>query len=79
MEPAWIPKAIATAFLGAAIYVIIVAERRACSVISRFDAHRVAEMRPMNLKILTYVSVAATLALIAAIWTLKIKGGAGGP
>jgi putative membrane protein len=78
MEPAWVPKAIATAFLCAAIYVIVVAERRACSVLSRFDEHRVAELRPMNLKIVTYVSVAATLALIAAIWLIAIKPAAAG-
>ena len=75
MEPAWIPKAIATAFLVAAIYMIVVAERRACSVMARFDERRVAELRPMNLRIITIVSVAATLALIAAIWLVKMKDG----
>jgi putative membrane protein len=78
MEPVWVPKAIATAFLAAAIYVILVAERRACAVLSRFDQHKVAELRPMNLKIVTYVSVAATFALIAAIWLIEIKPSGGG-
>lgn len=77
MEPVWVPKAIATTFLLAGIYVIIVAERRACAVLARFDAHKVSELRPMNLKIVTWVSVAATLALIAAIWLLKVKSGGG--
>ncbi len=75
MEPKWVPKAIATAFLLAGIYVIVVAERRACAVLDRLDTHKVTELRPMNLKIVTWVSVAATLALVAAIWLLKVDGG----
>ena len=73
MRPAWVPKAIATAFLLAGIYVIVVAERRACAVMERFDEHKVAELRPMNLRIVAYTAVAATLALIAAIWLLEMK------
>ena len=78
MQPTWVPKAIATAFLLAAIYVIVVAERRACVVMDRFDKHRAAELRPMNLKVVTYISVAATLSLIAAIWLLGMKPSGGG-
>ena len=76
MEPKWIPKAIATAFLLCGIYMIVVAERRASSVLERLDTHKVIELRPLNLKIVTWVSVAATIALIAAIWLLEVKGGA---
>jgi putative membrane protein len=75
MEPSWVPKAIATAFLLTAVYVIVVAERRASAMLSRFDEHKVAELRPTNLRIVAMVSVAATLALIAAIWLVKIKPG----
>ena len=77
MEPQWVPKTIATSFLLAAIYIIWVAERRACQVLSRFDAHKVAEMRPINLKIVTWVSIVSTIALIGAIWLLEVKGGTG--
>ena len=73
MEPEWVPKAIATAFLLAGAYVILVAERRAAAVMERFDDHRVAELRPVNLKVVTWTAVAATLALVAAIWLLEMK------
>lgn len=75
MTPPWIPKAIATTFLLTGVYVIVIAERRACAVMRRFDEHKVAELRPMNLRIVTIVSVGATLALIAAIWLLEIGPG----
>ena len=75
MEPDWVPKAIATAFLLAAIYIIVIAERRAAAVLSRFDEHKVAELGPMNLRVLMIVAVAATAALIAAIWLLDVRSG----
>jgi putative membrane protein len=73
MQPTWVPKAIATAFLLAGAYVIVVAERRACAVMSRFDKNEAAELRPINLKVVTWTAVAATLSLIAAIWLLEMK------
>ena len=75
MSPEWVPKAIATAFLLAGIYIMIVAERRAASVLSRFDKHKVSELGPINLKIVMIVAVSATTALIGAIWLLDIKPG----
>ena len=72
IRPEWVPKVLATAFLLAGIYIIVVAERRACAVIARLDTHKVAEMKPMNLKIVTWVSITATLGLVAAIWLLPV-------
>lgn len=73
LQPTWVPKAIATAFLLAGAYVIVVAERRAAAVMERFDAHKAAELRPINLRVVTWTAVAATLVLIAAIWLLEMK------
>lgn len=75
MRPAWVPKAIATAFLLIGAYVIIVAQRRASHVLGRMDAHRVSELGPANLRAITIVSVTATLSLIAAIWILEVRPG----
>jgi putative membrane protein len=73
MEPTWVPRAIATAFLLAGAYVIVVPERRAAAVMERFDKHEAAELRPINLKAVTWTAVAATLALGAATWLLEMK------
>lgn len=77
MEPAWAPKAIATVFLVIAIFIFAAAERRACSIIERLHVHQVETVRIRNLRLVTIAVVAATLALIAAIWLLKVKPGAG--
>lgn len=70
LRPEWIPKAIATAFLLIGIFIFIAAERRACSITARLDAHQVETFRPMNIRLVTIVLVLATLALIAGIWML---------
>lgn len=73
MQPTWVPKAIATAFLLSGAYVILVAERRAAAVMERFDKNEAAELRPMNLRVVSWTAIAATVSLIAAIWLLEMK------
>ncbi|MFC3214489.1 YidH family protein [Novosphingobium panipatense] len=70
LQPVWVPKAIATAFLLIAIFIFVSAERRACSIISRLEAHQIRTLRPMKMRLMTGALVAATLALGAAIWML---------
>jgi putative membrane protein len=74
MEPVWIPKAIATAFMliGAAIFVA--AERRACSILARLHPHQVETVRVRYLRIITGAILLTVAALIAALWLVKIKG-----
>lgn len=71
LEPAWVPRAVGTAFLLAAAYIFIAADRRACAVTSRLDAHEVKAFSPMNLRVLTIICVGGAAALIAAIWLLR--------
>jgi len=72
MEPEWVPKAIATAFLLVAIFVFHAATRRACRVTDRLDAHMVTAFGAMNLRVIAWTMSAATLLLIGAIWVLTI-------
>ena len=72
IEPAWVPKAIATLFLMVAVFVFIAAERRACAVVARLQPHEVKSFRRVNLRIITVALTAAALALIAALWLLRI-------
>jgi putative membrane protein len=72
MEPAWVPRAIATLFLLAAIVVVVAAERRAAAVTRRLSAHVVVSARAMNLRLIALAMAAGTIALIAAIWVVRI-------
>jgi putative membrane protein len=72
IHPLWLPRAIATAFLVIAIIIFIAAERRACVVIRRLHTHKIETVKIGILRLITAVTVTATLALMAAIWLLAI-------
>lgn len=70
MEPLWVPKAIATAFLLIAIFVFISAERRAAAMKGRFHPHEVETFKLVNLRLITVAVVSAVAGLAAALWIL---------
>jgi putative membrane protein len=72
LEPSWVPKAIATGFLLIGAFIFIAAERRACAVLGRLDTHQVKSFKAVNVRLITVALVAATSALVAAIWLLRI-------
>lgn len=73
MEPAWVPKAIATAFLMLGVLVIVLAERRAAAVLQRLKSHEVVTAKRMNLRLFAALVALGATALAAAIWLLEIK------
>jgi putative membrane protein len=70
VEPAWLPRAIATAFLVLAVLVIILAERRATAVIERLNSHVVTTARRMNLRLFTAIVSLGAVVFALAIWLL---------
>ena len=73
MQPSWMPRAIATAFLLLAIVVIVSALRRAAAVMQRLSAHVVVSAKQVNLRFFTAAISFCSLALIAAIWLLELQ------
>jgi putative membrane protein len=74
LDPAWVPKAIATAFLLMAILILLLAERGARRVTRKLQAQGTEELPPVTLRLVAWTAVAAAAALIAAIWLLTVKG-----
>lgn len=70
VEPPWVPKAIASAFIALAIFIIIAAERRARSLCRRLNAHEVEELGGINLTIMAMAISAGAASLIIALWAL---------
>jgi len=70
LEPAWVPKAIATAFLVLAGFVFLSAERRARRMLGRLDAHLVSSLKPVRIRMLAWFLTLLAGALAAAIWLL---------
>ena len=71
IEPAWLPRAIATAFLAIAVIIFLAAERRACAVRARLHAHEVETIKITRIRLITVVAVLATGALTAGIWLFR--------
>jgi putative membrane protein len=70
MDPPWVPRAIATAFVGLAVLVIVLAERRATAAISRLDPHVVHTAKRVNLRLFAATVTLEAVMLTSAIWLL---------
>jgi putative membrane protein len=70
LQPAWVPKAIATAILAIGVLIFVSAERRARAVMNRLQPHEVKTFKAVNLQLITGLLVAAAVALAAALWLL---------
>jgi putative membrane protein len=70
LDPTWVPKTIATAFLVAAAYIFVSSGQRAREMISRLDAHVVSTLKPMRIRLLAWFLTLLSLALALAIWLL---------
>jgi len=73
LQPPWVPRAIATAFLLLAILVIVSAERRATAVMRRLSAHVVVTAQGVNLRLFAAAICAGAAALIVTIWIMKFS------
>ena len=73
LEPAWLPRAIASLFLLVGAGVTFSAQRRACTVVARMDAHYVRATRPVNFRLIGWTTLIATAALLAAIWLAPLR------
>jgi hypothetical protein len=71
VEPGWVPRLIATAFLSLAILTVWLAQRRATALTRRLEPHVVVAAKAVNVRLVASLTVAATLALIATIWLVS--------
>lgn len=70
MEPVWAPKALATLFLLAGIFIFVTAERRARRVVARLDTHEVRNAPRRDMRIMAAALSLGAAGLIAALWLL---------
>lgn len=68
LSPVWLPKLIASGFLLLAIFIAVMAERRAAAVMRRLDSHVIEASAVMNLRVLAACVTAGVLALLAGLW-----------
>lgn len=74
IQPPWVPKLIATAMLVVAVIIFIAAEQRTCRVLKRLNAHMVQPVKMKQVRLVTRLSIAATVALALTLWFLDVAG-----
>jgi putative membrane protein len=72
MEPSWLPRLIATAFLLLGAGIAWLAVRRAAAVMRRLSPHVVQRACKMNLELIASAVSLCALALAFAVWLLPI-------
>ena len=74
IDPAWVAKGIASAFILIGVFVFLAAERNAAAVKKRMDAHEASPIRGIKLKVIAGAMAVASLCLVAGIWAIDLPG-----
>lgn len=72
LEPAWVPKGIATIFILIGIFIFWAAQRNGCEVQSRMEAHKAAPVKTSNLKLIAGAMALASALLAIGMWTIDL-------
>jgi putative membrane protein len=70
LEPPWLPRALASAFVVIAIAIFWSAQAKAAEVARRLDCHHAAPMRGLTIRLIAGGMIAASVGLGAAIWIM---------
>lgn len=70
LEPAWLPKALATGFILIAIAIFHAAQGKAAAVARRLECHKSEPMRGLTMRLVAAGLIAASVGLAGAIWWL---------
>ena len=71
VEPPWLGKAIATAFIVGGGWLAVTAERRACATLARLDPHKFEAISTPNFKVMAYGVALGSAILTAGLWILN--------
>ncbi len=70
LEPVWVPKAVATAFILIGVFIFWIAERRAHKIHSRLDPHHVKTVGAINLRAIATILSTGAVVVVIGLWVL---------
>lgn len=73
LEPAWLPRAIATLFILIGIFIFWTAQRNGCAVQRRLDAHQAEPLKSQNLRLIAAFMAVGSAALAVGIWIMELS------
>ncbi|MFL0355553.1 YidH family protein [Erythrobacter sp. GH1-10] len=73
LEPAWLPKLIATMFIVIGIFVFWAAQRKGCDVHARMQAHKASPLKPTNMRLIAGFMAFGSFALAIGVWLMDFS------
>lgn len=70
IEPEWLPRAMASAFILVGIFIFYAARRKSCAVMKRLSSHQARPIKSRQINFIALLLSAASLALLAGIWIM---------
>ncbi|MEL6877207.1 MAG: DUF202 domain-containing protein [Pseudomonadota bacterium] len=71
LEPAWLPKLIATVFITIGIFIFWAAQRNGCAVKDRLEAHKAEPIDSMNIRLIAGFMALGSASLAVGIWLME--------
>lgn len=71
LEPAWVPKVIATVFILIGIFIFWAAQKNGCAVHARLKAHEAEPLKGTNMRLIAAFMALAAASLAVSVWVLR--------
>lgn len=71
LDPAWLPKTIATLFIAIGVMIFWSAQRNGRAVQDRLNSHQASPIRSQNLRLIAVLMAIGSIALAGGIWVIK--------
>ncbi len=75
LEPAWLPRAIATVFILIGLFIFWAAQHKGCAVQKRLEAHKAEPIKQVNMQVIAGSMALGSGALAVGIWIMDMPGG----
>lgn len=70
LEPAWLPKVLATCFIVVGVVIFWLARRKSCAVLQRMSAHRAKPIPSSQMNLITALASIASIGLAIGLWMM---------
>ncbi len=74
LEPWWLARGIATAFIAIGVFIFWSAQRHGSAVQSRLNSHKAEPIRSVNLRVIALIMSIGSFALIVGLWLMDGTG-----
>jgi len=71
LEPAWLPRAIATAFILIGVVIFFLAQKNGRAAHERLSSHDAAPVKRMNMLLVALLMSAGSAALAVGVWLIE--------